>query len=139
MILINKFFRFLYLNIYSFLLLFLGILIIGFPSYKISKFLYFISIPLGIFVLVQSKNIFSTWPSKKREYVVLMKKNSKEFNPESFRIFMQAPCGRLLTRVVLKDLNKSNEYKNLLKLKKPLVERMREYCQPVKTKVTFYK
>jgi hypothetical protein len=46
---------------------------------------------------------------------------------------MQAPCGRLIVHQVLRDLNKREEYKVLLKLQKPLLERLRNNCAPVKT------
>jgi hypothetical protein len=46
---------------------------------------------------------------------------------------MQAPCGRLVVRQALEDLNMQDEYKTLLKLQKPFLERWRENCTPSKT------
>jgi hypothetical protein len=46
---------------------------------------------------------------------------------------MQAPCGRLVVHQVLRDLHKQDEYPSLRKLQKPLSERLRNNCSPVKT------
>ena len=51
-----------------------------------------------------------------------MGKNKNEFRPETFKAFMQMPCGRLLTKAVLKDLGKKSEYKNLIKYKTPFLK-----------------
>jgi hypothetical protein len=77
--------------------------------------------------------LFSTWEDKKLKIDILIQKNQNEFRPDTFSVFMQAPCGRLLTRQVLRDLRKQHEYKSLLKLQKPLRERLRDNCTPVKT------
>jgi len=46
---------------------------------------------------------------------------------------MQAPCGRLVVRLALRDLKMQGEFKTLLKLQKPLLERWRKNCTPSKT------
>ncbi len=80
--------------------------------------------------------LFSTWEDKKIKYKILMGKNQKGFRPESFQVFMQAPCGRLLTKVVLKDLNLKEKYKELLYYKVPLSVSLKNSCQ--KSKTTIY-
>lgn len=62
-------------------------------------------------------HLLSMHDDKQRQYEILFERNKKEFYPESFSIYMDAPCGRKVVRAVLKDLNKSHEYKNLLKYK----------------------
>lgn len=57
--------------------------------------------------------ILSAWDAKMREYHILMERNKDGFNPESFAKFMEAPCGRLLVKVVLRDLGYSDKYKSL--------------------------
>jgi hypothetical protein len=80
-----------------------------------------------------SGRLFSTWKNKIREIEILTKRNQLEFRPDTFGKFMQVPCGRLVVRQTLKNLNKLEEYKNILKMEKPLLERLRENCLPSKT------
>ena len=131
--------RFLFLNFYAFLLLLVGVGIGVIPLYRQS---WWLVAPQAIFVIICIRGaigIFSSWNHKKREYSILYRKNEKEIRPESFSEYMQAPCGRLMTRVVLKDLGRSSSYKELKKLKKPLLERLKEGCSGQKTVVTIYK
>lgn len=109
-----KFFRFLYLNTYSFLLLLCGAITVLIPLYKISKWLIVPQVIGSLFCIKQAIGLFMTWKDKKTKYEILMGKNKNGFRPDSFKIFMQAPCGRLLTKVVLKDLGLSNKYNELL-------------------------
>ena len=115
-----KFFRFLYLNTYSFLLLLCGAITVLIPLYKISKWLIVPQVIGSLFCIKQAIGLFMTWKDKKTKYEILMGKNKNGFRPDSFKIFMQAPCGRLLTKVVLKDLGLSNKYNELLIYKEPL-------------------
>ena len=115
-----KFFRFLYLNTYSFLLLLCGAITVLIPLYKISKWLIVPQVIGSLFCIKQAIGLFMTWKDKKTKYEILMGKNKNGFRPDSFKIFMQATCGRLLTKVVLKDLGLSNKYNELLIYKEPL-------------------
>lgn len=130
-----KFFRFLYLNTYSFLLLFCGIINALIPFFRISKWLIVPQIIVSLFCIKQAMHLFSAWKDKKIKYEILMKKNIKEFRPDSFKVFMQAPCGRLLTKVVLKDLGLSKKYKELLVYKEPLIISMKNSCIKQETKI----
>jgi hypothetical protein len=127
--------RFLYLNIYSFLIVCAGILTLVMPFYLIYKWTLVMQVIVAIKLFMISGRLFSTWENKKREIDLLTKRNQVEFRPETFEIFMQAPCGRLVVHQVLRDLNKPDEYKSLLKLQKPLLERLRNNCTPAKTVV----
>ena len=129
----NSFFRFCYLNFYSFLLLFLSFLIITVPLYKITAWFLIPQLILAVYVFVQSVKLFSTWQDKKLKYKILMGKNKDEFRPDTFEQFMQMPCGRLLTKIVLKDLGKKSEYKNLLKYKTPFLTSIKNNFVPQKT------
>lgn len=133
----HKFLRYIYLNFYAFLLLFCGMLTGIIPVFKISKFLI---IPQTIIILIflyQSLRLFSTWRDKQIKYTILIKKNQKQFKPESFKIFMQAPCGRLLTKVVLKDLGLRSEYKKLLIYKESFLVSVKKNYQKTETKIYF--
>jgi hypothetical protein len=129
----NNISRFLYLNIYSFLLVLAGILIIAAPFYMFSKWTLIVQGMVAVNLFVISGTLFSTWESKKKEIELLTIRNQKEFRPDTFTVFMQAPCGRLIVREALRDLNKRDEYKSLLTLRKPLLKRLRDNCTPAKT------
>ena len=118
---------------YSFLLVCAGILSLAIPFYLFSKWTLVLQGIIAICFFSTAGKLFSTWDFKKREIALLVNRNRNEFRPETFEIFMQAPCGRLVVRQALQDLNMQREYKPLLKLKKPLLENWRENCTPSKT------
>jgi len=125
--------RFLYLNIYSFLIVCAGILTLILPFYLITKWTLIAQGIIAIKLFLISGKLFSTWDAKKREIDLLVKRNKNEFRPDTFEIYMQAPCGRLVVHEALRDLNMREEYKTLLKLQKPLLERLRNNCTSSKT------
>jgi len=127
--------RFLYLNIYSFLLAGAGILTLAAPFYLLSKWTLAAQILISIYLLTMSGNLFSSYKNKQKEIDILVKRNRAEFRPDTFEVFMQAPCGRLLVRSVLCDLGKKEEYKNLKKMKKPFFSEIKQFCAPVKSVV----
>lgn len=131
----HKFFRFLYLNTYSFLLLFGGLVVILLPFYKVSVLLLIPQFFLSILFFKPSIKLFSSWKDKKLKYKILMGKNKSQFRPDSFEIFMKAPCGRLLTKAVLKDLGMSHKYKELLVYKESFFVTIREGCKNQETKI----
>lgn len=86
----------------------------GVPLWLLSPYYLFAQVPVGIFCIAMGGRIFNMWSYKMRQYSILMERNKNEFHPESFEPYMGAPCGRKLTHVVLEDLGKQEEYKNLL-------------------------
>ena len=131
----NNVLRFLYLNVYSFLIFFAGILTLVLPFFLINKWILIAQAIVAIKLFMISGRLFLSWKDKLKEIEILTNRNKAEFRPDTFVIFMQAPCGRLVVRQVLFNLNKQNEYKSLLKLKKPFIENMRENCKPAKTTI----
>jgi hypothetical protein len=103
------------------------------PFYRITKWTLVIQAIIAINFFLIAGKLFSTWEDKKLKIEILKKKNQDTFRPDTFDVFMQAPCGRLIVHQVLADLHKQGEYKSLLKLQKPLLERLRDNCMPVKT------
>jgi hypothetical protein len=79
--------------------------------------------------------LFSTWDDKKRKIQILLKRNSKAFLPETFKVFMSAPCSRLIVKTVLKDLGKREMYKELLIYKEPLWVSIKNNFTPIETKI----
>ena len=128
-------FRFVYLNAYAFLLFFCGTITALLPLFKVSKWLIVPQIFVVLICFKQAFQLFSTWNDKKIKYEILMGKNRKEFRPDSFEVFMQAPCGRLLTMAVLKDLGIRQRYKELLAYKKPLDLSIKDGCAKQETKI----
>jgi hypothetical protein len=129
--------RFLYLNIYAFLLVFAGILTLILPFYLITKWILIAQGIVAINLFLIAGRLFSTWDAKKREIDLLVNRNKNGFRPDTFEVYMQAPCGRLVVHEALKELNIQKEYKTLLKLQKPILERLKNNCTPVKTVIFF--
>lgn len=128
-----------YLNIYAFLLLLAGGGIVCFSIFYHSTILLIIEISLTAICIKGAFAIFSSWDDKKRKYTVLMQRNSPLLRPDTFKEFMSAPCGRLLARIVLKDLNQKNQYK-LLKQYKPSLATQISNCRKTQTtKIIIYK
>lgn len=103
------------------------------PFYKISIWILVVQGIIAIYLFTVAGKLFATWDEKKRKIEILVSKNRAEFRPETFRVFIDAPCGRLLVRSVLSELGKSNEYGNLLKMRKPLLTAIKENCTPAET------
>lgn len=127
--------RFVYLNIYAFLLLFLVICVLGIPLFKITVFLIIPQMIVAIILFQNSFRLFSTWDDKKRKYAVLLAKNRKSFSAETFKTFMKAPCGRILVKAVLNDIGLKHKYKELLIYKEPLLVSIRNNFIPIETKI----
>ena len=105
------------------------------PFYLITGWTLVIQAVIAIKLFMIAGRLFSAWESKKKEIDILVKRNQVEFRPDTFTIFMQAPCGRLIVRQVLRDLNRTDEYKSLLKLQEPLLVRLKNNCAPARTVV----
>lgn len=118
--------RYIYLNSYALLLLFVGGGILLLPGWLYCYWITLAQIVIAIPILKSTFRILSSWESKKREYRLLMERNSKEFNPASFETFMSAPCGRLLVKVVLNDLGQSDKYASLKIYKRSLLHFIRQ-------------
>ena len=68
-----------------------------------------------------------------------MRRNTPRLVPSSFKDYFQAPCGRLLVILVLRDLGQSGEYPRLLKLfREPLTARLKGACHKQQTVVKIY-
>ena len=132
---LHNIFRFVYLNTYSFLLMVCGIAVAAFPLRKVSMWLAIPQIIVSLVFFWHSAQLFSTWKDKKIKYGILLAKNKDGFRPETFKVFMQAPCGRLLVKSVLKDLEIKGKYKELFVYKEPFFVALKNGCKPVQTKI----
>lgn len=112
--------RYLYLNSYALLLLLVGGGILLLPGWLIHWSVVIAQVVVALPFLKNGIRILNAWESKMREYNILMQRNAKNFTPSSFAKYMEAPCGRLLVRVVLKDLGCSKRYKELKVYKKSI-------------------
>ena len=127
--------RFLYLNIYAILVLICGIIVALLPLYKVTWWLVIPQAVVCLFCLKQAVQLFSTWGDKMNKYDILMRRNRDDFHPNSFKPFMNAPCGRLLVKAVLHDLGISGRYKELLIFREPLLVRAWKSCTVQETKI----
>ncbi len=98
--------RRLYLNSYVYLLIMatVGVAVIPTCLWGARWWLIALQAMVAYFCLYGAMSILRSWPDKKRKYAILMEKNRDCLHPDTFRIFMEAPCGRLLAKVVLRDL-----------------------------------
>jgi hypothetical protein len=121
------------LNIYSFLVAIAGILVLLLPLYKIAIWTLAGQIPVSLYLFKVSFDLFSTYKDKLKKIDILIGKNKKEFRADTFKVFMQAPCSRLIVKYTLNQINRKNEYKYLLKMKKTFIENLRDGCKSVDT------
>ena len=68
-------------------------------------------------------------------YAILMAKNRKAFSAETFKMYMKAPCGRILAKAVLHDIGLQYKYKELLVYKEPLLVSIKNNLIPIETKI----
>lgn len=127
--------RFIYLNAYSFLLMICAVVVVALPLRKVSPLLLIPQIIISFLFFYYSVKLFSTWKDKKIKYRILLAKNKDGFRSESFKIFMQAPCGRLLTKAVLKDMGLKGKYKELLLYKEPFLVSLKNNFKPIRTRI----
>lgn len=133
--------RYLYLNFWGLLLISIS-LVIAITLFLVN-YSYFLPLPIIaiLICLYGGCSILKTWEDKKRKYSILITKNEKVFYPESFKEYMEAPCGRLIVKVVLKDLNQSEQYKNLDKYRVSYLSQIKQIkkgCVRSKTVIRYY-
>lgn len=117
---------FLYLNSYAFLLIALGggAIVISLMDFSLPVI---VGASVAAFFCIRGAvKILLSWGDKKRKYDILIIRNRTAFRPDTFSEFMEAPCGRLLTKKVLLDLGIPEEYQTLKAIRKPLMNRIRE-------------
>lgn len=90
---------------------------------------------IAFLCLKQAVRLFSTWKDKKIKYEILIGKNKNGFRSDSFKIFMQAPCGRLLVKAVLKDLGLTARYSELLVYKESFSVSVKNGCVNQEAKI----
>lgn len=131
---IATFGRFVYLNAYAFLLLFMGVGMAFVPVYRTGLWWLVAAQVVTVFIILKgSTEIFKSWNDKKRKYHVLIERNAETIRHDTFSEYMKAPCGRLLVKIVLKDLDKQNEYKSLKKYKEPFIKKLAKAHKPKKS------
>lgn len=137
---ISTFGRYLYLNIYAFLLILIGggVMSISFVAFSIPLLV----VQLCIFfccIKGAASILGGAWQAKKKKYEILMSRNQKEFRSDTFEEFMMAPCGRLLVRLVLADLRQKDKYSLLLSKYRPsILKQIKTITKPSKTRVVIH-
>ena len=64
-----------------------------------------------------------------------MAKTKKGYSAETFKVFMKAPCGRILVKAVLNDIGLKHKYKELLKFKESLLILIKKNFATVETNI----
>ncbi|MDE6297688.1 MAG: hypothetical protein K2L89_07545, partial [Muribaculaceae bacterium] len=86
------------------------------PLYKITSWLIIPQTAGALGMTVFAIRIMMQFPRKRREYKLLMERNYDSLRPDSFWCYADAPCGRLLMWLVLKDLGYDRStYRNIVK------------------------
>ena len=135
---INTTVRFLYLNTYAFLLLLIGGGIMSISLYVINTPLLIAQITLTLICFKGAFSIFNSWTDKKIKYEILMNRNKYNFRRDTFKEFMTAPCGRLLVKVVLSDLDKTHKYKELTIYRQSIIKEIKNCTKPRRTKIKIH-
>jgi hypothetical protein len=104
--------RFLYLNIYAFLLLALGALVFIMPE---ALFLFVLKILTALWCALAGIVLLSSWKKKMRKMKTLAARNAKEIRPDTFKKLSETLCGRLMVQLTLADLRKTEAYSALSK------------------------
>ena len=68
---------------------------------------------LGVGLIYGGIGVHSTYDEKRRIYSVLLKRNARAVQLDTFRDFMTVPCHRLVVRMVLHRLNCDSEYETV--------------------------
>lgn len=135
----KSFFRFLYLNIYGLLLLLGGLGLTMVPVFQISVPLFVGKCLVVMFCQYKGIQILAQWPQKKKFYRQLIVINSRTIKESSFETFVCSPCGRLLTKAVLKSLGRSECYREIRqKYSYSVKEQIEDFLHPKPSKVFFY-
>ena len=106
------FFRFLFLNVYAFLLFALGAIIVILPKeffYLVVKYL------LAVWCIFGGIAIFAKWKAKKQILKIVTLRNRNEIRPDTFKWFRKTLCWKLVINVSLSDLRKTENYRNIPK------------------------
>ena len=105
-----KFLRFLYLNMYVFLLLGLGVFIFVLPSDIFTVILKYLCV---LMCAAAAIGIFSQWKGKTEKIPILVKRNQKALRPDTFKKLNETLCGQLVVNLALGDLRKTERYSSL--------------------------
>jgi hypothetical protein len=104
--------RFLYINIYAFLLFVLGVF---FTLLSMDIFLILFKYMVAALCAGSGISIFLQWKVKLRKIKVLVSRNKNELRYDTFRKLNETLCGQLMIRVALSDLRKTDNYRTLSK------------------------
>jgi hypothetical protein len=102
--------RFLFLNIYAFVLLILGIGAIFISS---ELFILIIKFLIAIVLIGYSISIFLKYKRKKRMIKVLLERNRNGFVKDSFKPYMETLCTQLVVIYVLNKIGYQSAFKML--------------------------
>lgn len=103
------------------------------PLWQYSLWILFPQSLISLVCLQSSCRIFTSWEDKKRKYNILITRNADAIRLDTFTEYMQAPCGRLLVKIVLKDLGKDECYNQLTKMMPSFGQQIQNNLHPHST------
>ena len=106
------------INVYALLLDVLSVIIFcaSFKMYSKGFVFCLLLATMGTFLLYGAIGIHGTYSEKSRIYSILLRKNHRHYRRESFKDFVSVPCHRVLVRMVLRRLRRSEEYAVIKKM-----------------------
>jgi hypothetical protein len=104
--------RFLYINIYTFLLFGLAVFVYFIPM---DIFLYILKILCVFFLALGGLSILGQWNAKNKKIKILAARNKNGIRPDTFKKVRSTFCGQLMVNLTLRDLRKTENYSSLSK------------------------
>lgn len=88
----------------------LVIAVLALSAWRTERVLSVVMFAVGAVSAYGGISVHGTYPEKRRMYKVLLRRNMRKYERESFREFMSVPCHRLVVRVVLRTIGRRDEY-----------------------------
>jgi len=101
-------FRFLYINVFAFILIGISCYIFFIP---LNLFIIILKILFVLIPLIISIGIFCQWKAKNRKLKTLILRNRKIIRVDTFENLRETPCGWVLVDIALRELRKNEIYK----------------------------
>lgn len=113
--------RFLYINIFAFLLIGLSVIVFIMPR---EIFIITIKTIFAILPLIGGIGILSQWKGKNKKLKIIVARNMKGIRLDTFERLKETPCGWVVADLALRELRKTENYKSFSKTDWKKIKRM---------------
>ena len=100
---------FLYINIFAFLLIGLGVVIFIMPQ---DIFLFILKIIFAFSIVASGFGILFQWKTKSRRLKILIARNKRGIRLDTFKQIREYPCGWVMADVALRELRKTENHRS---------------------------